>query len=305
LALQGGGALGAYQGGVYQALAEAALHPDWVAGISIGAINAAIIAGNPPAARVDKLREFWELVSSPQTQWLGNSALIPGAIDGNRPEVSPLLKGDLARSLANHWSAASALWWGATGFFTPRAFSPWLCADGSMEATSYYDTQPLEQTLQRLIDFDRVNEGPMRLMSAPSTSDGSFVYFAGRPTALGPNTSWRAVPCRPAFRQSRSTASVWDGGSSRTRRWAGWWTPGRRRTRWCSGRSVNARGNFPQHARRDRQRSSTPAAPVRVNCSSSCSLLKNQVAGAYCLLPELATPRKGALRICERRSEPD
>ena len=79
LALQGGGALGAYQGGVYQALAEAALHPDWVAGISIGAINAAIIAGNPPAARVDKLREFWELVSAPQTQWLGNSALVPGA----------------------------------------------------------------------------------------------------------------------------------------------------------------------------------------------------------------------------------
>ena len=71
LALQGGGALGAYQAGVYQALAEAALHPDWVAGISIGAINAAIIAGNPPESRVDKLREFWELVSSPQMPWLG------------------------------------------------------------------------------------------------------------------------------------------------------------------------------------------------------------------------------------------
>ena len=89
LALQGGGALGAYQGGVYQALAEAALHPDWVAGISIGAINAAIIAGNSPESRVDKLREFWDLVSSPQMQWLGHSVPVPGsgAMAVNRPDA--------------------------------------------------------------------------------------------------------------------------------------------------------------------------------------------------------------------------
>src|ERR1700730_10984025 len=78
LLLQGGGALGAYQAGVYEALSEVGIHPDWVAGISIGAINAAIIAGNPPATRVEGLREFWELVSSPQMQWLGNSVLVPG-----------------------------------------------------------------------------------------------------------------------------------------------------------------------------------------------------------------------------------
>ena len=169
LALQGGGALGAYQGGVYQALAEVDLHPDWVAGISIGAINAAIIAGNPPASRVDKLREFWELVSSPQMQWLGNSVLVPsgGAMDGNRPDVSPLLKGDLTRSVLNHWSAASALWWGATGFFTPRALSPWLCPDGSMEATSYYDTRSLEQSCR----FDVASR--MRLCRL--TRNGDFV----------------------------------------------------------------------------------------------------------------------------------
>jgi NTE family protein len=69
LLLQGGGALGAYQGGVYQGLAEAGIHPDWTAGISIGAINAAIIAGNPPERRVERLRQFWELVSSPYAQW--------------------------------------------------------------------------------------------------------------------------------------------------------------------------------------------------------------------------------------------
>src|SRR5438046_4535637 len=65
LILQGGGALGAFQAGVYQALAEANLVPDWVAGISIGAINAALIAGNPPEARIEKLRAFWEQVTTP------------------------------------------------------------------------------------------------------------------------------------------------------------------------------------------------------------------------------------------------
>ena len=214
LALQGGGALGAYQGGVYQALAEAALHPDWVAGISIGAINAAIIAGNPPAARVDKLREFWELVSSPQTPWLGNSVLVPGAIDGDRPDVSPLLKGDLARSLANHWSAASALWWGATGFFTPRAFSPWLSADGSMEATSYYDTRPLEQTLERLIDFDRVNDGPMRLsVGAVNVRTGDFVYFDKTTHRIGPRHIMASGALPPGFPAVEIDGEhYWDGG---------------------------------------------------------------------------------------------
>jgi NTE family protein len=216
LALQGGGALGAYQGGVYQALAEAALHPDWVAGISIGAINAAIIAGNPPAARVDKLREFWELVSSPQIPGLGNSPLIPGATDGNRPDTdgSPLFKGDLARSLANHWSAASALWWGATGFFAPRAFSPWLCADGSMEATSYYDTRPLEQTLERLIDFDRVNDGPMRLsVGAVNVRSGDFVYFDRTTHHIGPKHIMASGALPPGFPAVEIDGEhYWDGG---------------------------------------------------------------------------------------------
>jgi NTE family protein len=71
LLLQGGGALGAYQGGVYEALAEADIHPDWVAGISIGAINAAIIAGNPPNSRVERLRQFWaHVTSSAPWDWL-------------------------------------------------------------------------------------------------------------------------------------------------------------------------------------------------------------------------------------------
>src|SRR4051794_23357294 len=120
LLLQGGGALGAYQGGVYEALAEADLHPDWVAGISIGAINAAIIAGNPPAERVAKLRAFWEgITANPLLDW----AI---AADGLTP------RGHIARGVFNQMSAAWALVGGATGFFALRQPAPWLHPSGSL-----------------------------------------------------------------------------------------------------------------------------------------------------------------------------
>src|ERR1700739_585400 len=93
LLLEGGGALGAYQGGVYEALAEADIHPDWMVGISIGAINAAIIAGNPPNARVDRLREFWTQVTS------------NGAWDWSRNPLLELARSDDARNLINQMSA--------------------------------------------------------------------------------------------------------------------------------------------------------------------------------------------------------
>src|SRR5882672_9392586 len=95
LLLQGGGALGAYQAGVYEALAEAELSPDWVAGISIGSINAAIIAGNPPESRVAKLRNFWEAVTSS-----------PLGLNGDFWLVS---RGDAAREFINRVSAATAV----------------------------------------------------------------------------------------------------------------------------------------------------------------------------------------------------
>src|SRR5277367_6481736 len=105
LVLQGGGALGSYQAGVYEALAEVDLHPDWVAGISIGAINSALIAGNPPENRVDKLRAFWrEITANPLLDWsIGLETLTP--------------RGDFARSLFNRMSAGSALVIGAANFF--------------------------------------------------------------------------------------------------------------------------------------------------------------------------------------------
>jgi NTE family protein len=313
LALQGGGALGAYQGGVYQALTEADLHPDWVAGISIGAINAAIIAGNPPASRVDKLREFWELISSPRMQWLGQSLLVPsgGATEGNRPDVSPLLKGDLARSVLNHWSAASALWWGATGFFTPRALSPWLCPDGSMEATSYYDTRQLEQTLQRLIDFDRVNDGPMRLsVGAVNVRTGDFVYFDSTTHRIGPKHIMASGALPPGFPAVEIDGEhYWDGGLvSNTP--LGWMVDAgpAKDTLVFQVDLWSARGQFPRSMTRVATRQKEIQYSSRTRAESKLfkqqQRFKNQVAQLLAKLPpELAdSPEVERLRgLCERK----
>ncbi len=233
LALQGGGALGAFQGGVYQALAEADLHPDWVAGISIGAINAAIIAGNPPQSRVEKLREFWELVSSPQ-------------LPDHSPDIFSIFKGDVARSLLNQWSAASAAVWGAPGFFAPRAVSPWFLPNGSPAATSYYDTRALQRTLERLVDFDRLNNGEMRLsVGAVNVRSGDFVYFDTTKHRIGPAHIMASGALPPGFPAVEIDGEqYWDGGLVSTRRLAGWWMRDPRRTRWfsrstCGRRAAN------------------------------------------------------------------
>jgi NTE family protein len=165
LLLQGGGALGSYQAGVYEALAEADLHPDWVAGISIGAINSAIIAGNPPEERVAKLREFWEgVTANPLFDWATAESFAP--------------KGDLARTWFNRASAAWAAIGGAAGFFAPRPLPWWLQPTGALEATSLYETTLLKSTLERLVDFDRINSGHTRLsVGAVNVRTGNFVYF--------------------------------------------------------------------------------------------------------------------------------
>src|SRR6201998_203884 len=139
LLLQGGGALGAYQAGVYEALSEAHLAPDWVAGISIGAVNAALIAGNPPTARVEKLREFWKLITA-GGPWddIARFAMAPS-----------IVRSEFARGVLNQLSAGTALLRGTAVFFAPRVPSAWLQSPGSIEATSYYDTAPLKATLER------------------------------------------------------------------------------------------------------------------------------------------------------------
>jgi NTE family protein len=159
LVLQGGGALGSYQAGAYQALSHFDFEPEWVAGISIGAINAAIIAGNPPETRVARLKEFWEMVSAP-VPW------------------SPVTKGERARSYFNETSAALIAAFGVPGFFTPRFPPAPLWPQGSPQSQSYYDTTPLRATLERLVDFDRINDLKTRLsVGAVGVTSGNFRYF--------------------------------------------------------------------------------------------------------------------------------
>src|SRR6201981_2021149 len=188
LLLQGGGALGAYQGGVYEALAEADIHPDWMVGISIGAINAAIIAGNPPNSRVDRLREFWtHVTSSAPSDWLGNP-------------FGDLARSDDTRNLLNQMSANLAVACGATGFFSARAMMPWLQPGGTLGATSFYDTGNLKHTLERLVDFDRLNAGMTRFSAgAVNVRTGNFVYFDTKPHKIAPEHVMASGALPPGF----------------------------------------------------------------------------------------------------------
>ncbi len=193
LVLQGGGALGSYQAGVYEALFDA--HPalDWVAGVSIGAINAALIAGNAPEHRVARLREFWNLVSS-----------------GFGQQV-PQYLGD--RALLNQWSATTGALFGIPGFFRPR-LDPALLLGASAPVTSYYDTSPLKGTLERLVDFDRINHGEVRLsVGAVNVRTGNSVYFDSTEQAIGPEHIMASGALPPGFPAVHIDGEdYWDGG---------------------------------------------------------------------------------------------
>ena len=202
LVLQGGGALGSYQAGAYQALCHFDFEPEWVAGISIGAINAAIIAGNPPEKRVGRLKEFWEQVSSP-VPW------------------NPVTSGDRGRSLFNETSAALIATFGVPGFFQPRFPPAPLWPHGSPQSLSYYDTAPLRKTLERLVDFDRINDLKTRLsVGAVSVTTGNFRYFdnfefkkLGK--KIGPEHIMASGALPPGFPSIEIEGEhFWDGGIS-------------------------------------------------------------------------------------------
>ena len=200
LLLQGGGALGSYQAGVYQALAEANLHPDWVAGISIGAINSALIAGSPPEKRVERLREFWEAVS---TSPLGLPYFASLAI----PD-------DSAHSLLNQTRALGILLFGAPNFFTPRLPPPMPWDVSRADAISYYDVSPLKATLERLVDFDRINAGGTRLsLGAVNVRTGNFVYFDTTTHRIAPEHIIASGSLPPGFPATEIDSEYyWDGG---------------------------------------------------------------------------------------------
>jgi len=195
LVLQGGGALGAYQAGVYATLAEDGYEPDWIAGISIGAINGAIIAGNPPEHRAERLRGFWELITE------GVAA-------------KPFFEGDMVRGLFNEWSALASITSGVPGFYRVRMPSAWLQLWGTDAALSLYDTAPLRATLEQFVDFDLLNAGHPRLsVGAANIRKGNSVYFDTRDRRLGPEHIMASAALPPGFPPVEIEGEhYWDGG---------------------------------------------------------------------------------------------
>jgi NTE family protein len=195
LVLQGGGALGAYQVGVYQALHEAGMEPDWLCGVSIGAINSAIIAGNPPEQRLDKLRTFWERITSRKV-W----------------HYTP--DGDIYRKARNLASTVMTTTLGQPGFFKPHDINPWLSPAGAKSATSYYDTAPLRETLLELVDFDLINAGQVHFaVGAVNVLSGNFLYFDNKKEEIGPEHVMASGALPPALPMVKiGTDHFWDGG---------------------------------------------------------------------------------------------
>jgi NTE family protein len=195
LVLQGGGALGAYQAGVYQALHEAGMEPDWVCGVSIGAINSAIIAGNPPEKRLERLQTFWDRITARKV-W----------------HYTP--DGDIYRKARNLTSSFMTSTLGQPGFFKPHEINPWLSPAGAKTATSYYDTTPLRETLLELVDFDRINARHMHFaVGAVNVLTGNFLYFDNKKEVIEPEHVMASGALPPALPMVRiGTDHFWDGG---------------------------------------------------------------------------------------------
>ncbi len=195
LVLQGGGALGSYQAGVYEALSTSQFLPDWIAGISIGAVNAAIIAGNAPEQRVARLRQFWERITCPAAPWFALVDGAPGA--GWRDDRQA--------------AAAAAMLFGQPGFFAPRPPAEWLF--GHMPA-SVYDTGALKSTLEALVDFDRINARETRFsVGAVNVHTGDFSYFDNAEIAIRPEHVMASSALPPGFPAVEIDGEYyWDGG---------------------------------------------------------------------------------------------
>lgn len=193
LVLQGGGALGAYQAGVYQALHEAGIEPDWIIGTSIGAINASLIAGNKPHNRLTRLTQFWEQVE--HVPFLRSAASLP----------------IIGQAASTFWSTVL----GVHGFFEPNARAHWgnHVKLGAEEA-GYYSTAPLKRTLSKLVDFDQLNGGPVRLtVGAANVRTSQMRYFDSREMALDVRHVMASGALPPAFPAVRIDGELyWDGG---------------------------------------------------------------------------------------------
>jgi NTE family protein len=195
LVLQGGGALGSYQAGVYEALDAANIEVDQVAGISIGAVNAALIAGNPPELRVKALRTFWDRMS----------AALP---------TFPIWGGDLGREWLHEASAMFVAAFGVPGFFKPNMLPPAMAWPGSMQALSMYDSSQLAKTLDDLVDWDLLNDGPVCCaVGAVEIESGNFHYFDNRKERLDARHIMASGALPPGLPPVEIDGKLWwDGG---------------------------------------------------------------------------------------------
>lgn len=191
LVLQGGGALGAYQVGVFEALHEAGIEPDWVIGISIGAINAALIVGNPSERRLDRLHSFWDRVTG--------GAINPWATFDQTNVFANMVT--LTRGIPNFFRSNPAIWGGAH-------------VQVGVESAAYYSTDPLRETLAALVDFDHINAGATRLtVGAVNVRSGAMRYFDNRRETLALEHVMASCALPPAFPAVRVEGEpYWDGG---------------------------------------------------------------------------------------------
>ena len=208
LVLQGGGALGSYQCGVYEGLHKAGIQPNWFAGISIGAINAALLAGNAPEQRIERMHEFWNRISVPAVP-LGRQAL-----DWQQKLLDTLPVNKSTMAWANSQGAVAAMLFGQTGFYVPRLPPPYAGLSQGMAATSFYSTAPLKLTLEEFVDFDRINSGKVRFsVAAVNVRSGNFVNFDNRMTKIRVEHVLASGALPPAFAAVEIDGEhYWDGG---------------------------------------------------------------------------------------------
>src|SRR5579883_913390 len=196
--LQGGGALGAYQAGVCQALLEHQCEPDWVVGTSIGAINASIIAGNEPQDRIAKLKEFWNMVTVPVPEFIG-------------PENNMLVLQSF-----NYWVAQWILMYGVPHFFKPKYITPSLFINNTPDKISFYDTTELRTTLEKVVNFKLINQKRVRLtLGAVRIRGGLDVHFDNTKQIIGPEHIMASSALPPGFPAIKIDGEYyWDGGVS-------------------------------------------------------------------------------------------
>jgi len=209
LVLQGGGALGAYQAGVIEGLQRGGVEPDWVAGISIGALNAAVFAGNAPADRAAALQAFWDDLCRPPLA-LGMQSMLQTWWETYVQHTR-----GVSRLAFSALDATSAMFAGQPAFFRPRAVPPLVDPQGLPQHASFYDTSPLKETLLRHADFDRINHrsAPRVSVGAVQVSTANLVYFDNRKTALRPEHFMASGALPPGFPAVEIDGEFyWDGG---------------------------------------------------------------------------------------------